>query len=159
MGSKKYYTMSKYAKGKYELKNPQKYTGKRQPTYRSSWEWAFMKFCDDHPNVVHWASESIHIPYFNPLKQQNTIYVPDFLVEYKDKNGKTRVEMIEIKPSGEILETQNKKSVRQQAMAILNHCKWEAARKWCNANGIIFRIVTENEIFHNPKKTRKFKTR
>ena len=158
MGSTEHITVSKYAQGKFDLKHPEKYTGKRQPTYRSSWEWAFMTFCDNHPSVTHWASESINIPYFNPLKQKNTIYVPDFIVVYKDKNGTSRAEMIEIKPSGEILETVGK-GVRNQAMAILNHCKWEAARKWCKENGVTFRVITENDMFHNPKKTKKFKTK
>ena len=158
MGTEEYITVSKYAQGKYTLKNPEKYTGKRQPTYRSSWEWAFMTFCDNHPAVIHWASESIQIPYFNPFKQKNTIYVPDFFVMYKDKDGKERAEIVEIKPSGEVMETVGK-SVRNQAMAALNACKWDAARKWCANNGLQFRIVTENDMFHNPKKTKKFKTR
>lgn len=151
--------MSKYAQGKFFLKNPDKYAGKRDPTYRSSWEWAFMTFCDNHPNVINWASESIHIPYHNPFTNKNTIYVPDFFVVYQDKNGKQKAELVEIKPSGEVLETVGK-SQRNQAMAVLNAHKWAAAKAWCAANGgINFRIITEAEMFHNPKKTRKFKVK
>ena len=150
--------MSKYSQGKYAIRNPEKYTGKRQPTYRSSWEWAFMNFCDNHPSVIHWASESIQIPYINPFTKKSTIYVPDFLVVYQDKNGKQKAELVEIKPSGEVLETVGK-GQRNQAMAVLNAFKWDAAQKWCAANGITFRVVTEADMFHNPKKTRKFKTR
>lgn len=150
--------MSTYARGKYTVKNPEKYTGKKTPTYRSSWEWAFMSFCDNHPAVVHWASESINIPYFNPFTKKNTIYVPDFFVVYQDKNGKQHAELIEIKPSGEVLETVGK-GQRNQAMAVLNKFKWDAAQAWCKQQGIRFRIVTEADMFHNPKKARKFKTR
>jgi len=150
--------VSKYSQGKFAIKNPEKYTGKSTPTYRSSWEWAFMNFCDNHPNVIHWASESIHIPYFNPFTNKNTIYVPDFFVVYQDKNGKQRAELVEIKPSGEVMETVGK-SQRNQAMAVLNKFKWDAARAWCASQGITFRVITEADMFHNPKKTRKFKTR
>jgi hypothetical protein len=150
--------MSSYSQGKYTIKNPQKYSGKSTPTYRSSWEFAFMNFCDNHPAVIHWASESIHIPYKNPFTNKNTIYVPDFFVLYQDKNGKQHGELVEIKPSSEILETVGK-GARNQAMAVLNKFKWDAARAWCKANGLTFRIITENDMFHNPKKQRKFKTK
>jgi len=150
--------MSKYSQGKYQILNPSKYSGKKEPTYRSSWEWAFMNFCDNHPNIISWASESVHIPYFNPFTKKNTIYVPDFFVLYQDKNGKQRAEIVEIKPSHEILETVGK-SQRNQAMAVLNKFKWEAAHQWCKSQGVTFRIITENDMFHNPKKIKKFKTR
>ena len=83
--------MSTYAQGKFTITHPEKYSGKGQPTYRSSWEWAFMSFCDNHPAVISWASESIRIPYHNPFTNKNTIYVPDFFVMYQDKNGKKKV--------------------------------------------------------------------
>ena len=59
--------MAKYAQGKYTLKNPEKYVGGRNPTYRSSWEFAFMRFCDMNENVSKWASEAVKIPYRNPF--------------------------------------------------------------------------------------------
>lgn len=150
--------MSVYSQGKFIIRNPSKYTGKRQPTYRSSWEWAFMSFCDNHPNVINWASESIHIPYYNPFTKKQTIYVPDFFVMYQDKNGKNYAELVEIKPSGEVMETVGK-GQRNQAMAALNQFKWKAAQEWCMNNGLKFRVITENDMFHNPKKTKKFRTR
>jgi TnsA endonuclease N terminal len=158
MGTKEYFALSKYSQGKFKLKNPEKYVGKKQPTYRSSWEWAVMQFCDNHPNVISWASEAIHINYYNPFTEKNTIYVPDFFITYRDKNGKQHSELVEIKPSGEILETVGK-SQRQKAIAALNHFKWEAAKKWCEKNGVTFRIVTEKDLFHNPKQKQTFKVR
>jgi hypothetical protein len=158
VGTEEHHSVSSYSQGKYTIKNPGKYSGNKQPTYRSSWEWAFMNFCDNHPSVISWASESIRIPYHNPFTKKNTMYVPDFFVMYQDKNGKNHAELVEIKPSSEVMETVGK-GQRNQAMAVLNHFKWEAARAWCKANGITFRIVTEADMFHNPKKTKKFKTR
>lgn len=158
MDTEEHHPVSSYAHGKFALKNPDKYSGKKIPTYRSSWEFAFMSFCDNHPSIVSWASESIHIPYKNPFTNKNTIYVPDFLIIYQDKNENQRAELIEIKPSGEVMETVGK-GQRNQAMAVLNAFKWDAARKWCAANNITFRVITETDMFHNPKKTKKFKTR
>ena len=90
--------MSRWARGPFTPKYPDKYIGKKTPTYRSSWEWAFMNFCDNNPSIINWASESIKIPYQNPLTGKHTIYVPDFFIQYVDKNGKSMSELIEIKP-------------------------------------------------------------
>ena len=65
-----------------------------------------------------------------------------------DSNGKKHAEVIEVKPQKETTLEAAGKSVRAQAAAILNMAKWEAARQWCRAQGLTFRVVTENEIFH-----------
>ena len=80
--------MGKFASGRFSMKNPDKYVGGRTPLYRSSWEFAFMKFCDESPSISKWASESIKIPYRHPFTGQYTIYVPDFFIAYVDKKGK-----------------------------------------------------------------------
>ena len=59
--------MAHFAQGKYNLKNPSKYVGTKSPTYRSGWEFTFMKFCDEHRAISQWASEAVKIPYRNPL--------------------------------------------------------------------------------------------
>ena len=140
--------MSKYAQGKFTVKNPEKYLGNQQPTYRSGWEWRFMEFCDSNPSVIRWASEPLRIPYFNPVTNKKTNYVPDFLIEYIDKDQRTHVEMIEIKPSKErILE--RAKSQRDKLMWVINQAKWGAAQAFCQQRGIIFRVISEDNIFHN----------
>jgi hypothetical protein len=140
--------VSKYAQGKFQLKNPIKYVGNKLPTYRSSWEFVFMTFCDNNPNILQWASEAVHINYKNPLSGKNTIYVPDFLITYVDAGGKQHAEVIEVKPQKETSLQEAGRSPRAQAAAILNMAKWEAARRWCKAHNITFRVVTEAEIFH-----------
>jgi|TARA_Y100000389_G_C17425926_1_gene499524 hypothetical protein len=142
--------MAKYASGKYVVKNPQKYMGKRAPTYRSSWEFTFCTFCDNNPAVVNWTSESITIPYYNPVSGKNTVYVPDFLVVYKDKNDRKHTELIEIKPSKETT-METARSYRDKLSVAVNMAKWAAADNWCKANGIKFRVVTEYDIFKNQK--------
>jgi hypothetical protein len=143
--------MSKYAQGKFQLQNPQKYVGNKTPTYRSSWEFTFMTFCDNNPNVLQWASEAVHINYRNPLTGKNTIYVPDFLITYNDAAGRLHAEVVEIKPLKETT-LEGAKNIRDQAAAILNMAKWEAARRWCKAHALTFRVVTENDIFFQGKK-------
>jgi hypothetical protein len=140
--------MSKYAQGQYQIQNPGKYVGNKTPTYRSGWEHTFMTFCDNNPSVLQWASESLHINYRNPFTNKMTIYVPDFLMVYMDSSGKKHAELIEVKPIKETSLQEAGKSPRAQAAAILNMAKWEAARQWCRAHGMVFRVVTENDLFH-----------
>ena len=140
--------MSKYANGFYQVINAEKYIGKKTPHYRSGWENTFMRFCDLNPSILQWASESVHINYRNPFTNKNTIYVPDFLIIYVDKSGAQHAELIEIKPSQQTT-LESAKSTRDQAAAILNMCKWEAARAWCKSQGLTFRVVTENDMFAN----------
>ena len=147
-------SLGNYAKGKFNMRNPDKYVGKKQPTYRSSWELTFMDFCDNNPGIKKWSSETISVPYFNPLKNRKAMYVPDFFIMYEDAQGKMHAGVIEIKPTKETSLKAAGKSVYNQAMAVMNQCKWQAADKWCQDQGFKFRILTENDIFHNPKKKR-----
>jgi hypothetical protein len=143
--------MSKYANGKYTIKNPEKYIGKRAPTYRSSWEFTFCAFCDNNPAVVNWASEAIQIPYFNPVSGKQTVYVPDFIIVYLDSKQKKHTELIEIKPSKEAT-MESAKSYRDKLMVAINMAKWAAADNWARANNMRFRVVTEFDIFKNVKR-------
>ena len=103
--------MGRFAQGKFEPKHPEKYVGRRTPTYRSSWEFAFMKFCDENPAIQAWASEAVKIPFRNPFTGRATIYVPDFLFPIQDKKGKNMVELIEVKPDNQVtMETAGKPS-------------------------------------------------
>ncbi len=142
---------SKFAKGKFTPKHPEKYVGVKTPTYRSSWEWSFMNFCDTNENVQKWASEAVQIPYRDPLTGRHTIYVPDFFIQYVDKNNKTHVELIEIKPASQAILERVDKNKYNQAQFVKNQAKWAAANIWCKQQGIKFRIVSENDLFHNGK--------
>lgn len=148
-------SLKNYAKGKFVMSNPEKYVGKKQPTYRSSWEWHFMRFCDTHPSVKKWASETISVPYFNPFKNRKAMYVPDFFILYEDAQGNSHAEVVEIKPAKETSIKAAGKSAYNQAMAAINQCKWQAADKWCQDQGFKFRILNESDIFHNPGKKRR----
>ena len=143
--------MPKYANGLYQILNADKYVGKKVPHFRSSWEHSFMRFCDENPAVLQWASEAIHIPYKNPFTNKNTIYIPDFMIMYMNKNNEKFGELIEIKPSTQTTLEAAGRSMRDQAAAVLNAYKWQAAQAWCSQNGLRFRVLTENDIFHQGK--------
>lgn len=138
--------MAKYASGQYVPKHPEKYIGKGIPRYRSSWEMMFMRFCDNHPSVISWASEAIRIPYRNPLNGKNTTYVPDIFLIYEDNNGQKHAELIEIKPSKQA-NIATAKSQYEKASVALNYAKWHAASAYCKSKNIKFRIVTEFDLF------------
>jgi hypothetical protein len=145
----------KFSKGGFSLKNPEKYIGTKLPIYRSSWEMSVMLFCDNNPSVQQWSSESVKIPYRDPLTGKQTVYVPDFLVVYLDKNQKRHAELWEIKPANQTLIEKVGKNPYNQAQFVKNQAKWAAATAWCQKQGIKFRILNEGDIFHNPKKRNK----
>ena len=146
--------MSRFASGKFNPKFPNKYVGTRIPTYRSSWEFTFMRFCDENPHVETQASEAIRIPYRHPMTGKYTVYVPDFFIAYANKGGKKIVELIEVKPENQTLKEKTGRSRANQLAWVVNQAKWEAARAWCKQKGIFFRVITENDIFHKGKKRR-----
>ena len=143
--------MSKFAQGIYVPRNPAKYVGNGNPRYRSGWEHAFMRFCDSNDNILQWASESITIPYRNPITGKQSIYVPDFLITYRNRNNQVIAELIEIKPKKQSL-IESKASARDRAIVAVNYAKWDQATKWCRRNGLTFRVVTEDDIFRNGSK-------
>ncbi len=146
--------VSKYSQQVFIPKNPQKIVGNKRPFSRSSWELRVMSFLDEHPNVIQWGSECVHIPYVNPLTGKSTIYVPDFLIKYADAKGTQRVELVEVKPKKETV-WEAAKSKRDKAFVILNTAKWQAAAAWCAKHGVHMRILNEDDIFVTKAKTRK----
>ena len=140
--------MSKFAQGPYTVKNAAKYVGKGVPRYRSGWELAFMRFLDNNDHVMQWASESIQIPYRNPVTGKQSIYVPDFLITYRTRQNTLIAEVIEIKPKKQSV-IESKMSNNDRMVVAVNYAKWDSATKWCNRNGLKFRVITEDDLWHN----------
>lgn len=143
--------MSKFAQGAYVVKNKQKYVGRGTPRYRSGWEHAFMRFLDNNENILQWASESISIPYRNPITGKQSIYVPDFLITYKNRNNQMIAEVIEIKPKKQSV-IESKMKANERAVVAVNYAKWDSATKWCKKQGLLFRVITEDDMFRNGSK-------
>ena len=143
--------MSKFAQGPYTVKNAAKYVGKGVPRYRSGWELAFMRFLDNNDHVMQWASESIQIPYRNPITGKQSIYVPDFLITYRTRQNTLIAEVVEIKPKKQSV-IESKMSNRDRMVVAVNYAKWASAEKWCARNGLKFRVITELDLFRNGRK-------
>ena len=110
-----------------------------------------MMFLDSNENVLQWASESISIPYRNPLTGKSSMYVPDFLVTYRGPNNTTKAELIEIKPKKQSL-IESKMNANERAIVAVNYAKWDSATKWAKKNGLTFRVINEDQIYHQGNK-------
>ncbi len=139
--------------GKYYPRHPNKYKG--NPTnivYRSLWERKFMNYCDITESIDEWASEEFWIPYRSPVDNRIHRYFPDFFVKYKDKKGKIRCLVIEVKPKRETkMPPQNpKKRTKSWAYSVkkwaVNDAKWKAARSFCADRKYEFKIMTEDDL-------------
>ena len=140
-----------YVQGYYTPVNPGKYAGNNRPTFRSSWEFKVMQMFDSNPNITSWASESLKIPYMNPFTNKYTVYIPDFVVTYTDAAGKSKAEIIEVKPLKETF-LEQAKSQRDKAAVALNAFKWAAAHAFAKSHGMSFRVLNENHIWANPSR-------
>ena len=135
-------------KSKYLPENKEKYVGDANNIIcRSSWERTFVRYLDRNPNIVKYSSEELAVPYMSPIDKKLHRYYPDFLIQTKD--GK--IIMVEIKPFKETLPPDGKRNTKYLKEAVLtyvtNQAKWEAAKAFCNKQGWIFQVITENELF------------
>jgi hypothetical protein len=146
--------MSNFAQGTYVPLNPQKYVGRGNPRYRSGWELSFFQFCDNNEHVLEWASEAIAVKYRHPFTGKLTNYIPDIFMRYRTKNNKVCTEVIEIKPRKQSV-VEGRMSERDRMVVAINHAKWEAAKAWCSRAGIVFRVVTEDQMFRQGAKKRR----
>jgi hypothetical protein len=77
--------------------------------------------------------------------------VPDFFVTYRGRDNTTRAELVEIKPKKQSF-LESKMSSRDRAIVAVNYAKWDAATKWARRNGLVFRVINEDQIFHQGNK-------
>ena len=145
--------MRKRYKGKYKIKNPNKYLG--NPTniiYRSLMERRFMEWCDSNDKCYKWSSEEVVIPYISPIDNKQHRYFPDFLIQ--TPKGWF---LIEVKPLTqsrppkklvvENLELKKKrKYIKSVQTWLVNEAKWKAATKVCEKKGWSFQILTEKQL-------------
>lgn len=142
-------------KGRYKVKNPEKYKGDfMNCIFRSLWERKFMKYCDHNENVISWSSEEVRIPYRSPLDGRIHSYFVDFWMKVRRTNGEIKTYLVEIKPEKQtrppMLE-ENKRmtpsKVKQIKTFALNKEKWNAATNYCKEKGWNFIILTEKQLF------------
>ena len=139
-------------KGKYYPSYPRKYKG--DPTniiYRSLWERKFMVYCDKNDNILEWASEEIAIPYRSPVDNRVHRYFPDFYMKVRERGGKVRRYVIEVKPAKQTKppvkpKRQTKGYIREAYEYAKNQAKWKMAREFCADRQWEFKVVTEKEL-------------
>jgi hypothetical protein len=144
-------SLNKTYKGIFKPKNPAKYNGDASNIiYRSSWELRVMKYFDDNPNVIWWASEELSIPYKSPVDNRMHKYYPDFVAKLKVKTGLIKTVMIEVKPNAQtkmpVQKRQTKRFIQESATYAINQEKWRAADLFCKEHGWQFQILTEKEL-------------
>src|SRR5215471_1602606 len=142
-----------FSHGQFKPMNPGKYVGVQPIFFRSSWELKLMRMLDAHPNIINWASESVKIPYINPFTNKYSVYIPDFLIIYDDKDGKRIAEIVEVKPMKETLLTEARGD-KDKASVALNAYKWKAATEWAKHHGMRFRVMSEHNLFDKPVRRR-----
>ncbi len=147
-------------KGHYSPVNRQKYKG--DPTkviYRSLWELHVMKTFDANPAVLSWSSETVAIPYSDPTTKNESggykarRYFPDFWIRLLQKDGSIKEYIVEVKPFKETIQPIRKqgkkaKTLMEESITFAkNSAKWKSASEFCQRRGMIFKIMTENEIY------------
>ena len=138
-------------KGTFTPKNPSKYNGNsKNIIYRSNWELRVMKYFDDHPNVIWWASEELTIPYVSPIDNKTHRYFPDFIVKMRLKDGKFTTYILEVKPLAQtkmpVQKRKTKRFIQEAATYAVNQEKWRAADLFCREHGWQFKVITEKEL-------------
>ena len=138
-------------KGTFSPKNPSKYNGNsKNIIYRSNWELRVMKYFDDHPNVIWWASEELTIPYVSPIDNKTHRYFPDFIVKMRLKDGKVTTYILEVKPLAQtkmpVQKRKTKRFIQEATTYAVNQEKWRAADLFCREHGWQFKVITEKEL-------------
>jgi hypothetical protein len=138
-------------KGRFYPKNPDKYNGdSNNIIYRSNWELRVMKYLDNNPSVIWWASEELPIPYRSPVDNRMHRYFPDFIVKVRRKDGLVMTYILEVKPEAQTkMPTQKRKTkrfIQEAATYAINQEKWRAADIFCKEHGWQFKILTENDL-------------
>ena len=109
-----------------------------------------MKYLDDSPNIIWWASEELPIKYISPVDNKVHRYFPDFIVKLKKKDGSTKTVVMEIKPEKQTkLPKQTRKTkrfIQETATYAVNQEKWRAADIFCKEHGWEFMVLTEKDL-------------
>ena len=139
------------------MKYPQKYKGKVNPYYKSSYEQRMMYWLDMNNKVLEWAYEPQYIDYISQVPPSSPDwmkalvdykthkYYVDFYAKLIDNDGNVVTYILEIKPHCQTIipkEPKNKSKKRIQRFYnemkeyIKNANKWEAAEKYASQKGI-----------------------
>lgn len=146
--------MSKYKtarKGIFKPRNPQKWVNPGKIIHRSGLERKWFTLFDLDPNVLAIGSETIIVPYFDPVQNKMRNYYVDNVIKYKDREGNVKVKLIEIKCWEEAHQPKRPsrltESYKHSVLTyVTNEAKWKAADKFARARGWEFAVLTERHL-------------
>jgi hypothetical protein len=108
-----------------------------------------MKWLDEHPSIVWWASEELPIPYVSPVDNKVHRYFPDFVAKVKQADKETTM-VLEVKPYKQTQKPtqkrQTKRFLQEVVTYAVNQEKWRAADLFCKEHGWQFKLLTEKEL-------------
>jgi hypothetical protein len=135
-------------KGKYKIKNPDKYLGNpSKVVFRSLWERNAFRWCETNPKVKLWNSEEVVVPYKYQVDNKLHRYYVDLLIQMDNKE----TYLIEIKPKAQTQppkkrSRKTKRYINEQLDYIKNQDKWEAADQFARHKGWKFQVWTEETL-------------
>lgn len=144
----------KYHQGIYKPIHPEKCLNKNLVEFRSGLEYKYFYKIDKSPNVIRWGSETVWVPYYNPIKKRTAQYWVDLYLETKSHGTM----IVEIKPKKEIKAiTENKPPKMTKAkkkttflyeskMFYINKNKWETAKQFAENKGWTFWCISEDDL-------------
>ncbi len=133
--------------GRYKVSNLKKYKGDFNSVYyRSMWERACFKWCDESPKIKEWSSEEVVIPYFYDVDKKYHRYFMDL----KIKTNENKIILVEIKPDKQTRPPEGQRKTKQyiaEGLAyVKNQCKWRAAKDYAADRNWDFQIWTEHTL-------------
>lgn len=143
---------SKYHQGYFTPVNPEKYKGNsKNIVYRSSYEFKYMMWCDNNPDVIKWSSEEYFVNYISPIDGNWHRYFVDFYIEYYDINRNIKKALIEVKPFKQTQEPKRREKITKSYINEVktygvNQAKWKYAQAFCAKKGWDFKIFTEEQL-------------
>ena len=141
--------MGQYYKGKYKVRNRDKYVGDvDNVVYRSSWERSAIKWLDTNPQIKYFAVEEVVIPYICETDNRVHRYYLDLW--FKTNEGHNYI--IEIKPKKETTPPKKpsrgtkKRYLSESLTFVKNQSKWKAASEFAKDKGWTFEVWTEDTL-------------
>ena len=106
------------------------------------------RYCDLSENILKWSSESVVVPYIDPVTGKTRRYFVDIYLEHVTKTGEIKRK---IKPANQTIapkvrKRKTKKYLKEVETYITNKAKWKAAKKYARKYGMEFLVFTEKEL-------------
>ena len=136
--------------------HPEKCINKTAIKFRSSYEKRFLSYLDSSPSVIKYGFEVLKLPYIFEIDSKQHLYIVDFYIEVKNKDGEFKKYLVELKPKHQteapvMPKRKTAKSMKNFLYAareyIKNKNKWSAAESYCKANGLQWKILNETNLF------------